>query len=260
MLALVINLNRSNDRLKRISARLNELNVNFERVEAFDGFTLSDDEYNRLTYPYNHPCRVRFTRELTKGEVGCFISHRKCWEKLVESNENYAVILEDDLYISDEAKQFLTNLDWIPEEIGLIRLSSFYSTNNSLYIKDKSVLNSHNEYSIAKTLRYAIGTQCYIISKEFAKNAIEMSVKFECPVDEFLFNRLFEFANTCESWQLIPSVICQNEQEDSFIGKRLNCTRKANFLTRHGLKRTWLMHILKSLARKGELIHFDCRK
>lgn len=260
MLTLVINLNRSNDRLKRISARLNELNVNFERVEAFDGFTLSDDEYKRLTYPYNHPCRVRFTRELTKGEVGCFISHRKCWQKLVESNENYAVILEDDLYISDKAKQFLTNINWLPQNVGLIRLSSFYSMNNRLYIKDKSVLNSHNEYSIAKTLRYAIGTQCYIISKEFAKNAIEMSVKFECPVDEFLFNRLFEYANICESWQLIPSVICQNEQEESFIGKRHNATRKASFLTRHGLKRTWLMHKLKSNARKGDLIHFDCKK
>lgn len=259
MLTLVINLNRSNDRLKRISARLNELNVNFERVEAFDGFTLSDDEYKRLTYPYNHPCRVRFTRELTKGEVGCFISHRKCWQKLVESNENYAVILEDDLYISDKAKQFLTNINWLPQNVGLIRLSSFYSMNNRLYIKDKSVLNSHNEYSIAKTLRYAIGTQCYIISKEFAKNAIEMSVKFECPVDEFLFNRLFEFANTCESWQLIPSVICQNDNADSTIGVRSKNTRRTSFFVRHGIKRTWIMHKLKSNARKGDLIHFDCR-
>lgn len=259
MLALVINLNRSNDRLKRISARLNELNVNFERVEAFDGFTLSDDEYKRLTYPYNHPCRVRFTRELTKGEVGCFISHRKCWQKLVESNENYAVILEDDLYISDEAKQFLTNINWLPQNVGLIRLSSFYSMNNRLYIKDKSVLNSCDEYSIAKTLRYAIGTQCYVISKEFAKKAIEMTDKFECPVDEFLFNRLFEFANTCESWQLIPSVICQNDNADSSIGVRSKNTRRTSFFVRHGIKRTWIMHKLKSNARKGDLIHFDCR-
>ena len=260
MLTLVINLNRSKERLQKIKARLNELNVGFERIEAFDGSNLNNDEYRALTYPYNHPCRIRFTRELTKGEVGCFISHRKCWEKLVESNDNYAVILEDDLYISDEAKQFLTNLDWIPQNIGLIRLSSFYCTNNRLYIKDKSVLNSHNEYSIAKTLRYAIGTQCYVISKEFAKMAIEMSNKFECPVDEFLFNRLFEFANTCESWQLIPSVICQNDNADSSIGIRRKNTKRASFWVRHGIKRAWLMHKLKSNARKGELIYFDCRQ
>ena len=260
MLKLVINLNRSKDRLQKICSRLNELNVSFERVEAFDGSSLSDEEYDRLTYPYNHPCRVRFTRELTKGEVGCFISHRKCWQKLVESNENYEVIFEDDLYISDKAKLFLTNKNWLPQNVGLIRLSSFYSMNNRLYIKDKSVLNSHNEYSIAKTLRYAIGTQCYIISKEFAKKAIEMSDKFECPVDEFLFNRLFEFANTCESWQLIPSVICQNDNADSSIGIRRKNTKRASFWVRYGIKRSWLMHRLKSNARKGELIYFDCRQ
>ena len=113
MLTLVINLNRSKERLQKIRARLNELNIGFERIEAFDGSNLSDDEYNSLTYPYNHPCRVRFTRELTKGEVGCFISHRKCWQKLVNSNEDYAVILEDDLHISDEAKQFLENLETV---------------------------------------------------------------------------------------------------------------------------------------------------
>lgn len=259
MLTLVINLNRSKERLQKIRARLNELNIGFERIEAFDGSNLSDDEYNSLTYPYNHQCRVRFTRELTKGEVGCFISHRKCWQKLVNSNEDYAVILEDDLHISDEAKQFLENLDWLPSNINLIRLSSLYRENNRLYIKQRTDLNHQENYSIAKTLRYALGTQCYIISKEFARRALAMSEKFECPVDEFLFNRLFEFANTCEAWQLIPSVICQNESDDSSIGDRKKSTKKANFFIRHGLKRTLLMYKLKRNARKGELIHFDCK-
>lgn len=259
MLVLLINLKHSKDRLQKISSRLSELKIDFERIEASDGSILSDEEYKSLTYPYNHPCRIRFTRELTKGEVGCFISHRKCWQKLVDSNESYAVILEDDLYISDEAKQFLSNLDWLPKDIGLIRLSSFSSTNNRLFIKDKSVLKTHEDYLIAKTLRYAIGTQCYIISKEFAKKAIEMSEKFECPVDEFLFNRLFEFANECESWQLIPSVICQTDNADSSIGIRRKNTKRASFFVRHGFKRTLLLHKLKSIARKGELIYFDCK-
>ncbi len=86
-----------------------------------------------------------------------------------------------------------------------------------------------------------------------------MTDKFECPVDEFLFNRLFEFANTCESWQLIPSVICQNDNADSSIGVRSKNTRRTSFFVRHGIKRTWIMHKLKSNARKGDLIHFDCR-
>ena len=86
-----------------------------------------------------------------------------------------------------------------------------------------------------------------------------MTDKFECPVDEFLFNRLFEFANTCESWQLIPSVICQNDNADSSIGDRSKNTRRTSFFVRHGIKRTWIMHKLKSNARKGDLIHFDCR-
>lgn len=259
MLILLINLERSKDRLQKISNRLKELSIYFDRVEAFDGSVLTNLEYESLTYPYNHPCRVRFTRELTKGEVGCFLSHKKCWQLLVESNEKYAAILEDDLYISDEAKQFLSNIDWLPKEIGLIRLSSFYRVNNRLFIKERKNLNHIENFSIAKTLRYAIGTQCYIISKDFAKVALSMTEKFECPVDEFLFNRLFEYANVCEAWQLLPSVICQNESEDSSIGDRKHSTKKANFFTRHGLKRTLLMHKLKQNAKRGEFVRFDCK-
>lgn len=36
---------------------------------------------------------------LGAGEVGCFLSHRKCWQQIVDTGLNYALIAEDDLDI-----------------------------------------------------------------------------------------------------------------------------------------------------------------
>ena len=102
MLRFVINLDSSKDRLVSISQRLNELGIPFERIPAVNGRTLSDQQISQITYPYDHfESKVRFTRELTKGEVGCFLSHRKCWERLLESEEEWALIMEDDINISN---------------------------------------------------------------------------------------------------------------------------------------------------------------
>ena len=41
----------------------------------------------------------RYVKEVRPGEIGCTLSHQKCYRKLVESREKYALILEDDIVI-----------------------------------------------------------------------------------------------------------------------------------------------------------------
>lgn len=36
-------------------------------------------------------------RPMTLGEIGCFLSHYYIWQKMVESNEQEVLILEDDI-------------------------------------------------------------------------------------------------------------------------------------------------------------------
>ena len=91
MLRFVINLDSSPERLAGISERLNELGIPFERIPAINGLALSDEQVAALTYPLDHfESRIRFPRELSKGEIGCFLSHRMCWQRLLESKDDWA--------------------------------------------------------------------------------------------------------------------------------------------------------------------------
>ncbi|NCC04170.1 MAG: glycosyltransferase family 25 protein [Proteobacteria bacterium] len=37
---------------------------------------------------------------LTNGEIGCFLSHRSLWQKIANSNLDYAIVLEDDTVLT----------------------------------------------------------------------------------------------------------------------------------------------------------------
>lgn len=54
--------------------------------------------------PYHH-------REMTMGEIGCFLSHYNIWKKIVELKQEVVLVLEDDIrfepYFLDSAEKVL---------------------------------------------------------------------------------------------------------------------------------------------------------
>ena len=186
MLRLVVNLSRSPERWKAIKAQLDHLQIPVERLEAVDGKMLSEEEVGKLT------SSVHFSmgRELGRGEIGCFLSHRKCWEKLLDSDEKYALVMEDDLILSDRSPEFMLSDDWIPDVCDLIQL--FISPNRKKYVccNDECDLVTGDQLWIPVSPT-PVGTLAYIISREAAKVALEESETFNLPVDEFLFVRSF---------------------------------------------------------------------
>ena len=92
----VINLDRRPDRLHFVKAQLDDLRIPFERFPAIDGQTMSPEQKNVFD-------ESRFLLECKKmpviGEIGCALSHRAVWQRMVDENLDYALILEDDIRI-----------------------------------------------------------------------------------------------------------------------------------------------------------------
>lgn len=92
----IINLKDSSERREYA---LNETSkyacMDVELVEAVDGRILSSEEAGRLfglkRFAY------RYGRLPFPGEIGCTLSHRKCYRLLLDSAEEVALILEDDV-------------------------------------------------------------------------------------------------------------------------------------------------------------------
>lgn len=194
----LINLDRSTDRLESIKNSLYSLSIQFERVPAVDAQILTENElfHNVQTPSCNYP------RILTKGEVACFLSHRICWERLVNSGQKRALILEDNCEFSPVANQYLTSENWIPDSCELVHFS--YG-NNIMYFSDEISLPNN---SLIKTKYSApIGTSAYCISRNAAIVALELSQTIMEPVDNFLFGMFSEFSKRIPCWRTRGCVV-----------------------------------------------------
>ena len=104
----VINLDRSKERLNQIARQLDGFGLSWERFPAVDGTALSDETCDRLLDPTGKA--ARYHRPLSKGELGCFLSHYRLWQKIADSDLKAAVILEDDAILSTEFPQVIQSL------------------------------------------------------------------------------------------------------------------------------------------------------
>ena len=74
--------------------------------------------------PYNREKRWRmFGCDLTPNEIGCYLSHFRLYEKIVEENIDRAVILEDDVDVSADFPSVLRALNDAPDDWEFIRLA-----------------------------------------------------------------------------------------------------------------------------------------
>ena len=89
----VINLDRNQERMTRISGQLESEGIAFSRLAASDGRRLSPQE---LRYYSPVRCLIYYGRRLSSGEVGCFRSHQRAAEELLATDEKYGLVLEDD--------------------------------------------------------------------------------------------------------------------------------------------------------------------
>ncbi len=93
--ALVITLRRSTTRAQQVRRIMDRCPVPCESWDATDGAQMSDQQiaavYQPSLYTPNYPFKLR------PGEIGCFLSHRRIWQKMVDEEIPHLLILEDDI-------------------------------------------------------------------------------------------------------------------------------------------------------------------
>jgi glycosyl transferase family 25 len=90
---ILINLDRSPERLAFQTRQFERLGLAFERITAVDGAALSNEAYRRSAFLWERP--------LSRSEVGCLLSHIACWKRVAASGHN-TLIVEDDVVLAPE--------------------------------------------------------------------------------------------------------------------------------------------------------------
>ena len=246
----LINLKDSVQRYQKISSRLNELNLPFKRVEAIYGKSLDSEYVNQISCKLTEKeTSIRYPQTLTLAEIGCFLSHRICWNLLINSNEEYAIILEDDIHISDRAAKYFKSTEWIPKNLSICNISVPYNKEYNLKITSSKIIDDNSV--LVNSFKSIGGTLGYVISKKYAQKAYEASERLYCPVDEFLFNKKNELPFHSDIYQLCPAIVTSNISFDSDIGNNRDIEKKkAPFWIRHSVESFLLKRRIKKLYKK----------
>jgi glycosyl transferase family 25 len=89
---VVINLDRSSDRLATMRAQADSHSLPFDRIRAIDGLALPADMRAEFLDE-----RGGIASKLIVGEVGCYASHMRAWEMVIDGRQPHALVLEDDV-------------------------------------------------------------------------------------------------------------------------------------------------------------------
>ena len=77
-----------------------------------------------------------------KGCEACTASHYKFWKIFTNSGEEFGIVLEDDVKLSEDFKSLICDVNWIPKNTNIIKLEKFAANRPSQAITWTSNHNS----------------------------------------------------------------------------------------------------------------------
>lgn len=177
-LTLVINLDRSPQRLATTAEQLDGLGIPWERLPAAEGrlFSLEDTELVDLP-----EFGRRHGKTPLHGELGCYLSHVWAMQRFLQTDCPYALILEDDVQISSRLPEVLKALAASAADWDMVKLSGVHS---GTPVKLKSL---GGDSYLAVTLTPYTGSSAYVINRhaaqKFADGVLPMRVPYDHEFD-----------------------------------------------------------------------------
>ncbi len=203
MLRLLTNLDRAKDRLAFMQEQLSALNLEWTRVSAFDCKDFEPGFVENI-----HRASPLFGKD--PGSIGCFMTHRRCWELLVESDQTHAFVMEDDILFGKGAEQFLRDASWIPE--SHTRSAIHLETFGRVTVVDEKPVHRVGTYGLHEQRRLHHGSAAYILHRDTAERALAASTDLNQAPDIFLFTPPPQ--NQAQSEPVLQAVPAPFVQED----------------------------------------------
>jgi glycosyl transferase, family 25 len=119
----VINMAKAKDRMFSMKSQLDAQGLPFERIEAVDGSKL-DVQQRREQYS-DWWYRLFHGSPMSNGNLGCTLSHRKIYKKIVDEKIEWAIILEDDAVLDADFAGLIGDIEKHTRDFDMMQLYSF---------------------------------------------------------------------------------------------------------------------------------------
>lgn len=178
LLTLVINLDRAVERRARIAAALQALGIAWQRLPAMDGSLLSESE--RRTKIDEQEFQRKRGMPSVPGELGCYLSHVEAMRRLLASDAQYALILEDDVIPGKDLVAVLQALMSHPDRWDMVKLSAVHTGTPARVLK---LTESH---SLAVMFSSCTGASAYMVNRRAARIYHDQLLPMTVQVDHVL--------------------------------------------------------------------------
>jgi len=171
---IYINLDRRTDRNENVINELDKVGINNNNytIERIPGVDASLLDFNNISTDLFTTESINTALDknngvggpMTKGAVGCALAHRNCYLNILESNHDYVLILEDDIFIDDNFLDKLNSYE-IPEfDILFLGWHSHYHM----------MVEATNITEYCFTPKFLFGLFGYIINKKAAHHLLNL--------------------------------------------------------------------------------------
>lgn len=241
MKSLVISLKTATERREHIERQFSQQLVKYEFFDA-----LTPD----LAAPLAEKMQLKVDEQLlSPGELACFMSHVAIWKKMVDENIPYLAVFEDDVYLGENAAQFLNDAEWIQSGWDVIKLEAF-SKKAILGNRVSELADGRSMYELRSR---HLGAAGYILSGYAAASllAILKEHRITEPLDHILFDKIYHADLFSGLYQLQPALCMQSyliENKNDNFGSTLEKQRVVRRKS-ESEARTPLMKLVRELKR-----------
>ena len=188
----VISLKNQAERRERITKLLDSRGVSFEIFDAVNGRELTDEQ-KALCYDKDEVVlemtggrKLLVEDRMIPSEIGCAMSHLALYKKIIDDGVQNAVVFEDDLELSDDTFEAISNIDCIKEPWDIINFSShigikslpgakkYYANKEKGFYFQRLGMRNKTLDAIFNRRRFLTCTACYIIRPNACKKLIEL--------------------------------------------------------------------------------------
>jgi len=164
----IINLPQATSRRQEMQARLANLGLNAEFIEAVDGRRFAEDERE------SHVDRVRAQAAgwaLSPSEIGCALSHIKVYRRMVEQGIAHAIVLEDDVELAPDFPDLckLDSRDCLNKHVSSTQAAMIQLTHVKRAYRWPTTTLPSGAYRIVRPFSGVWLTSGYLITQEAAR-------------------------------------------------------------------------------------------
>ncbi len=173
MKTYIINLPKSKERLTWTINNLTKLGFDFEVIEAVNGrlLTLPHADYDERAY------RLRHGKRTNLAELGCYFSHIKALKTFLQSEQDHAMILEDDVTLFNNLPAIIEQTMLVSHKWDILRLVGFHS---GIPVKFNQLTERCH---LCCNLGRQTGAGIYIINRKAAQNMVKYLLPMRVPYD-----------------------------------------------------------------------------